>query len=438
MSDSYGPTEGGYGSEEAWALEQDAGDVLRGFRDRFVHPSRPDGRPALYFCGNSLGLQPREARDVVLEEMDAWGRLPVDGHFEKDAPWYSYHEVLRAPMAGIVGAKPQEVVAMNGLTVNLHLLMVSFYRPTPRRYKILIEGAAFPSDGYAVRSQIRFHGHDPSEALLVAAPRPGEDVLRTEDVVAMLDDHGDQIALVLMSGVHYYTGQAFDIARITASAQEHGCAVGWDLAHAAGNVPLRLHDWDVDFAAWCTYKYLNGGPGSLAGCFVHERHAHDPKLPRFAGWWGNDPATRFRMHLQPEFVPAPGADGWQLSNPPILAAAPLRVSLALFEDAGMAALRRKSERLTGYLEYLVRREAGDWIDILTPSDPAARGCQLSLRTRGDGRALFRALERDGVVGDFREPDVIRVAPVPLYNSFHEVWRFAQVLRRDARPAGAGR
>jgi len=419
-----------YQPEESFARQLDGRDPLHGMRDRFLIPRRWDGRPLLYLCGNSLGLQPAAVRGFVERELDDWARLAVKGHFEGPSPWYSYHETLREPLARLVGAHPDEVVAMNGLTVNLHLMMVSFYRPTAGRHKILIEDCAFPSDNYAVRSQLRYHGYDPAEALIVARPRENESTLRAEDLERLLAERGEEIALVLLPGVQYFTGQAFELERLSAAARGQGCRVGLDLAHAVGNLPLRLHDWQVDFAVWCSYKYLNAGPGAVAGCFVHGDHG-GAELPRFGGWWGNDPQTRFRMHLQEEFVPQPGADGWQLSNPPILAMAPLRASLASFDEAGIEALRAKSVQLTGYLEYLIgERLPGERIEVVTPRDPAARGCQLSLRIRsGTAGRVSEALEREGVVCDVREPDVIRAAPVPLYNTFGEVWRFVDVLER---------
>lgn len=407
----------------------DADDPLASFRGRFHVPRRPDGTEAVYLCGNSLGLMPKEARAIVEQELDDWQRLAVDGHFHGTTPWYSYHSVFRDTGARLVGALPGEVVMMNGLTANLHLMMATFYRPTPQRHKILVEADGFPSDSYAVQSQIRWHGFDPAASLVVVSPRPGEHLIRTEDVEDRLDASGDSIALVLMSGVHFLTGQRFDLARIVSAAHRRGCRVGFDLAHAAGNVPLALHDWEVDFAVWCSYKYLNGGPGAIGGCFVHERHGRDERLARLAGWWGNDPATRFRMHLESAFVPVPGAEGWQLSNPPILAMAPLRASFALFDEAGIDRLRAKSVALTGFLERCLDAIPGGRFEILTPRDPEARGCQLSLRIPSGGREVFRALEAEGIVGDFREPDVIRVAPVPLYNTFSEIPRFADALRR---------
>jgi kynureninase len=417
--------------DEAFALHLDAADPLAHFRDRFHVPRRPDGRPVIYFCGNSLGLQPKTARVLVEQELDDWARLAVDAHFQGRTPWYSYHEVFRDSGARLVGARPGEVVMMNSLTVNLHLMMVTFYRPTVARHKILIDAPTFPSDLYAVKSQIRHHGHDPAEALLTLGPRDGEHTLRTEDIEAVLEGSGEEIALALLNGVNFFTGQFFDLERVTALAKRRGCVVGLDLAHAAGNVPLRLHDWQVDFAVWCSYKYLNAGPGAVAGCFVHEVHGRDLDLPRFAGWWGNDPATRFRMHLLPDFVPRPGADGWQVSNPPVLAMAPLRASLELFDEAGTDALRAKSECLTGYLLYLLDCLPAGRFEVITPRDPARRGCQVSVLVRDRPRELLRALEAAGVVCDFREPDVIRVAPVPLYNGFHEVWRFARILAGQA-------
>lgn len=407
----------------------DASDPLASFRARFHLPRRPDGAEAVYLCGNSLGLMPKGARARVEDELDDWARLAVDGHFRGRTPWYGYHEVFRESGARLVGGLPGEVVMMNGLTANLHLMMATFYRPTPSRHKILVEADGFPSDSYAVESQIRWHGLDPARSRIVVAPRPGEHLLRTEDIEARIDAEGDAIALVLLSGVHFLTGQRFDLDRVAVAARRRGCRVGFDLAHAVGNVPLRLHDWDVDFAVWCSYKYLNAGPGAIGGCFVHERHGHDASLPRLAGWWGNDPATRFRMHLEGAFVPYRGAEGWQLSNPPILAMAPLRESLALFDEAGMDRLRAKSVALTGFLERCLDAIPGGRFEILTPRDPDARGCQLSIEVRARAREVFRTLEDQGFVGDFREPDVIRVAPVPLYNTFSEAARFAEAMGR---------
>ncbi|HEV8376282.1 MAG TPA: kynureninase [Candidatus Polarisedimenticolia bacterium] len=411
----------------------DERDSLAPFRGRFHIPRRRDGTEQLYFAGNSLGLQPISVEARVKRELAEWAEKGVAGHFDSAMPWLDYHRRLAAPLARLAGAEPSEVVAMNSLTVNLHLMMVSFYRPTKDRHRILMEDCAFPSDTYAARSQISFHGFDPSEALRVAKPRDGDSALRTEDLLDLLEQEGEKIALVLLGGVNYFTGQAFDLAAITTAAKGKGCAVGLDLAHAIGNVPLRLHDCGADFAVWCSYKYLNAGPGALAGCFVHTRHARDSSLPRFAGWWGNDPATRFKMHLLPEFVPVPGADGWQLSNPPILAAAPLLASLEIFDEAGLDALRAKSTLMTGYLEFLVQQIPGEQYELLTPRHHDERGCQLSLRVKVDAKALLRELDSQGIVADFREPGVLRFAPVPLYNTFREVWQLARVLGEAERP-----
>jgi kynureninase len=411
---------------EDFATRLDERDPLAPFRRRFAVPMR-DGRPIVYFNGNSLGLMPVAARDRVADELDDWAALAVDAHLEGRTPWLTYHEVLCEPSARLVGARPEEVVMMNGLTVNLHLMMTTFFRPTTSRHKILIEDGAFPSDTYAAQTQLALHGIDPVAGLIRVTPRPGEALLRTEDLVELIEMRGSEIALVLLPGVQYYTGQFLDIATLTSAARRQGCVAGWDLAHAVGNVPMALHDWDVDFAVWCSYKYLNGGPGGIAGCFVHERHGKDTDLPRMGGWWGNDPTTRFKMHEQRDFAPREGADGWQLSNPPILAMAPLRASLAIFDEAGIESLRHKSVVLTGYLEWLIAQVPNKRFEVITPKAPGERGCQLSLRILDRPAETLRALEACGVVGDFRPPDVVRVAPVPLYNSFHEVWRFVQML-----------
>jgi len=414
---------------EEFARELDRLDPLASFRERFCIPRRSDGREVIYFAGNSLGLMPRAARSLISEELDDWAARGVDGHFEGRHPWYSYHEMFREPVARLVGAEPGEVVMMNTLTVNLHLMMVTFFRPTAQRFKILMEYPAFPSDTYAVRTQLSYHGLDHENALLEARPRPGEHTLRMEDLEAMLEREGKRIALVLWGAVNFLTGQVFDLARLTALAHAQGCVVGLDLAHAAGNVALNLHDWGVDFAAWCNYKYVNSGPGAVAGCFVHEKHGRDLNLPRFGGWWGNEPRTRFQMHLQPEFIPREGADGWQISNPPIFSLAPVKASLDLFDEAGMAALRDKSRRLTAYLQAWIDRLSPRRFEVITPPATEERGCQLSMLVHERPRELFEALKAAGIVGDFREPNVVRVAPVPLYNRFHDVWRLAQVLSR---------
>lgn len=417
---------------EDFARRMDTEDPLRRFRDEFLFPRQSNGEPVLYFTGNSLGLQPKKARQYISEELDDWERFAVEGHFHagKRHPWFTYNEQLTEQTARVVGALPVEVVVMNTLTVNLHLMMVSFYRPTRERFKILVEGSAFPSDQYAVDSQVRAHGYAPEEAVVRLTPRPGEETLRIEDILGTIERRGSEIALVLLGNVNYLTGQAFDMAAITRAAHAQGCRVGFDLAHAAGNLKLSLHDDGPDFAVWCSYKYLNGGPGTLGGVFVHERHARSPELPRFAGWWGHNKQTRFLMG--PTFDPTPGAAGWQLSNPPIFQMAALRASLELFDAATMEALRHKSERLTGYLEFLLERLPEGFVRITTPRDPKQRGAQLSLRFRGDARKLLTQLKEAGVVCDFREPDVIRAAPAPLYNSFLDVFRFARVLEAHAK------
>ncbi len=381
----------------------------------------------VYLSGNSLGLMPRAVRGLVAQELADWGQLGVEGHFRAKTPWYSYHENFTETGARLVGADPGEVVMMNSLTINLHLMMVSFYRPTARRRKILIEAAAFPSDTYAVASHLESRGIDSADGMVQLKPEPGHACLTTEGIEHAIASLGDELALVLLPGVQYYTGQRLDLARITAAAHRAGALAGFDLAHAVGNVPLELHAWDADFAVWCSYKYLNGGPGAPGGCFVHARHGANGSLPRFAGWWGNDPATRFRMHQNERFVPAPGAAGWQQSNPSVLAMAPLLASMAQFDRVGMAALREKSLRLTGYLEFLLQRVPGGRLPILTPADPEARGCQLSVLIPDAAKAVFDAVRARGIVPDFRQPDVIRLSPVPLYNSFHDVWRAGTVL-----------
>jgi kynureninase len=417
-----------FSPDEKFARQMDAEDPLGSFREKFHLPAGKNGEPLIYFAGNSLGLMPKTVRRIVEQELDDWAALGVDAHLEAETPWYSYHENLREPMGRVVGAKPIEVICMNSLTVNIHLMMATFYRPTKSRFKILMEDPAFPSDTYAIKTQIRHHGLDSKEALLLARPSEGEATVRTEDIVALIDKNADSLAVVLLAGVNFFTGQFFDIAAVTAAAQKHGIAVGIDLAHAVGNVPLSMHDWNVDFAVWCSYKYLNSGPGAVAGAFVHERHATNTKLPRLAGWFGNDPNTRFRMQLEPEFIPVASADGWQISNPPILSMAPLLASLAIFDEAGgMKALRNKSERLTGYLEFLLERAGSNRFTIITPHDPGARGCQLSILAHQNPKELHQELETAGVKADFREPNVIRAAPAPLYNSFHDVWRFGQIL-----------
>ena len=410
------------------AAHLDATDPLAAFRQEFHLPAGPDGQPCAYFCGNSLGLMPKAARAAAEQEFDSWERLGVEGHFQAPSFWMHYHDTLTEASARLVGALPLEVVVMNNLTVNLHLLLVSFYRPTATRYKILMEGGAFPSDQYAIESQARMHGLDPAEAIVELVPRPGEYTLRTEDIEAKIAELGNSLATILIGGVNYYTGQAFDMAAITRAGHAVGAYVGFDLAHAAGNLALHLHDWDVDFACWCTYKYLNSGPGGTSGVFVHERFAHRPDLVRLAGWWGHDASVRFQM--KKGFQPMAGAAGWQLSNAQIFPMAIHRASLAIVERAGgMAALRRKSEQLTGRLESHILNLGlpTSQLEIITPADPAQRGCQLSVLVHQRGRELFDFLAAQGIIADWREPNVIRLAPVPLYNSFEDVDRVGKAM-----------
>jgi kynureninase len=417
-----------FSTDENFARQLDAEDPLRGFREKFSLPLGNNGKPVIYFAGNSLGLMPKSARQIVEEELDNWAKLGADAHHATGTPWYSYHEVLREPVARLVGSKPLEVICMNSLTVNLHLMMATFYQPTKSRFKILMEEPAFPSDTYAIKTQIIHHGLDPKDTLVLAHRRKGEFTVRTDDVTELIEKQADQLAVVMLAGVNFFTGQLFDIEKITRAAKKHGIVIGFDLAHAIGNVPLALHDWGVDFAVWCSYKYLNAGPGAVAGAFVHERHATNTKLPRLAGWFGNDPNTRFRLHLEPDFIPVPSADGWQISNPPIFSMAPLRASLAIFDEAGgMERLRGKSVKLTSYLEFLIDQIGSKKFSVITPADPKARGAQLSIQAHEHPKQLHEELIAAGVKCDFREPNVIRVAPTPLYNTFHEVWRFAQLL-----------
>lgn len=414
---------------EAFALEMDAKDPLKSYKEQFFYP-KVDGRNALYFCGNSLGLQPKAVQNFVQKELDTWAEKGVDGHFTGENPWVDARLRSKPLLANIVGAKIHEVVAMNNLSSNLHFLMVSFYQPTGTRYKILIESDAFPSDRYILDSQIKFHGLDPEKAIIEIRPREGEHTLRTEDILKIVDDNAEDFALIMMSGVQYYTGQFFDMAAITDAGRRVGAKVGFDLAHAIGNVPLRLHDWKVDFAAWCSYKYLNSGPGNVGGIFVHEEHGSKPELPRFTGWWGNEQEVRFKMDKA--FNPMYGADGWQVSNNNVLALAAHQASLEIFEKAGMDKLRQKSELLTGYLEFLIVLISGNTgvLEIISPNNPEERGCQLSLMVHKGGKEVFDRLYCQGVVGDWRNPNVIRLAPIPLYNSFEEIFRFAKILEQS--------
>ena len=414
----------------AYAKKQDSNDELASFRNLFHFPQH-NGRETVYFTGNSLGLAPKSAMNALEQEVNDWAKYGVEGHFEAKNPWVSYHEMFAEPLANLMGAKPIEVAAMNGLTSNLHLLMVSFYTPTEKRYKIICEGKAFPSDQYALQSQVKHHGYAPKDAIIQMFPREGEHNLRTEDVLATIEEHKDSLALVMIGGVNYYTGQYFDIPTITKAGHNAGAIVGWDLAHAAGNVPVQLHDWDVDFAAWCSYKYMNSGPGSISGIFVHEKHLTNPELNRFAGWWGHDKERRFLM--EPEFKPMPTAESWQLSNAPVLAMAVHKASLDIFMDAGIDRLRAKSIELTAYLEFVINNISDESInasfEIITPSSPEERGAQLSILSHGSGKELFDFITKEGVIADWREPNVIRIAPVPMYNNFEDVYRFGEILKR---------
>jgi kynureninase len=420
-------------TSKSFAIEMDANDPLAKYRGRFHIPKTKTGDDCIYLCGNSLGLQPKTVRACVEQELKDWELLGVEGHLHAQHPWLPYHEFLTEQTARLVGAKPLEVVVMNSLTVNLHLLMVSFYRPTSQRHKIVIEANAFPSDQYAVQSQIKFHGFDPQTSLIELQPRHGEVNLRIEDIEAFIAKEGGSMALIMLGGVNYATGQAFEMERITKAGHAQGCIVGFDLAHAAGNLLLQLHDWNIDFAAWCSYKYLNAGPGSLAGCFVHERHANKPELPRFAGWWGHNKKTRFQMG--PHFDVLAGAEGWQLSNPPILPLAALRASMDIFDEASMGKLRAKSILLTGYLEFLLDQYPNKNFSVITPRDPAQRGAQLSIRMQQPGPKICDSLLARSVICDWREPDILRVAPAPLYNSFLEVHRFVEIFMAEAKPLG---
>lgn len=419
-----------YELTEKFAREQDSADALKHFREEFHFPSL--GTDSLvYFTGHSLGLQPKSLRAAVELELDEWANYGVEGHFHSTNPWYSYHERLTPAMANLVGGKDSEVVCMNSLTTNLHLLFVSFYRPTKKRYKIISEAKMFPSDRYLLETQAKFHGFDPDDAIIEVEPRSGERLINEADILAAIAANADEVALVFFGGVNYFTGQLFDMQRLTEAAHAVGAIAGFDLAHAAGNVPLSLHDWAVDFAAWCSYKYLNSSPGNVGGIFVHERHAQDFNLPRFGGWWGHDKTTRFQM--QNGFQPMAGAEGWQLSNAPILGMAAMKASLDVFAEVGMAALREKSEQLTGYLEYAVDQLAEEFpdarISVITPRNAARRGCQISFDIAGRERQLFDSMIAAGIIADFREPCIIRMAPVPLYNSFHDVYVFSVLMRK---------
>lgn len=412
-----------------FAQKLDQEDVLYHYRNEFIFPQH-NGKNVIYFTGNSLGLQPRRTKKYVDEVMNDWGNLAVEGHFYAEKPWWDYHERFANPLSKIVGAKPSEVTVMNTLTVNLHLMMVSFYRPSKTRYKIICEEKAFPSDQYMFQSQVQFHGFTTEDAIVEIKRREGEHNIRIEDVLAKINEFGDALALVLIGGVNYYTGQVFDMQKITEAGHQVGAVVGWDLAHAAGNIALELHNWNVDFACWCSYKYMNSGPGNASGCFVHEKHHNNSELPRFAGWWGHNKERRFKM--EPNFDPVHGADGWQISNLPILSLAPYLASVEMFDEIGMDALIQKRDKITSYLEFILHeidKEVDSTFEIITPSNPDERACQLSVFLHGEGRSLFDYLMKNGVVTDWREPNVIRLAPVPLYCSFEDMYDFGQILKQ---------
>ncbi|HJR99747.1 MAG TPA: kynureninase [Flavobacterium sp.] len=416
-------------NSRAFAQKLDSQDSLNKYRNEFYFP-KVNNKDVIYFTGNSLGLQPKRTKAYVDEIMNDWANLAVEGHFYAEKPWWDYQERFANPLGRIVGAKPLEVTVMNTLTVNLHLLMVSFYQPTKKRFKIICEEKAFPSDQYMLQSQVNFHGFNPSETIVEIKRRDGEHNIRTEDVLATIKEVGDELALVLIGGVNYYTGQVFDMKAITAAGHEAGAYVGWDLAHAAGNIKLELHDWNVDFAAWCSYKYMNSGPGNASGCFVHEKHHNNPDLPRFAGWWGHNKERRFKM--EPEFDPINGADGWQISNLPVLSLAPYLASVEMFDEIGMDALIEKRDKITAYLEFIlseIDKEVSSNFEIITPANPSERASQLSVFLHGEGRSLFDYLMKNGVITDWREPNVIRLAPVPLYCSFEDMYEFGQILKR---------
>jgi kynureninase len=410
----------------AFAKSLDRADPLRKYRNQFFIP-KVNGKSSIYLTGNSLGLQPLSTKKFVLQELSDWAKLGVEGHFHAERPWLEYHKFSQKTLATIVGAKPSEVISMNQLTVNLHLMMTSFYRPTKKRFKIITESGAFSSDQYALESQISLHGFHPTDALIEIAPRAGEFILRTDDIVKTIEAHHEEVALVIFGAVQYYSGQFFDLKTITAAGHTAGAYVGFDLAHAIGNVPLHLHADNVDFAVWCSYKYLNSGPGAIAGAFIHERHATNFNLPRLAGWWGHNEKDRFQM--KKGFTPMSGAAGWQISNFPVLAGAAQLASLEIFGKAGMAALRKKSILLTGYLEFLLLELKSDAFTILTPTDAKERGCQLSILMDKNGKRVFEVLTKKGVIADWREPNVIRISPVPLYNSFEDVFQFVQIFKK---------
>lgn len=413
----------------SFAREQDLQDPLKDFRNRFYIPQH-QGKDCIYFTGNSLGLQPKSVKEYIYQELNDWAKLGVEGHFQAKHPWFSYHEIFPGQVSKIVGALPEEVVVMNQLTVNLHILMTSFYRPTAKRYKIICEAKAFPSDQYAMESQVRLHGLDPAETIVEVEPRKGEYHIQTDDIISTIEKHSDTVALVLFGGINYYNGQVFDMKNITAAAHKAGAYAGFDLAHAAGNVRLNLHDWKVDFACWCSYKYLNSGPGGVAGVYIHQNHASNTSLPRLAGWWGYEKESRFQM--KPGFQPIATAEGWQLSNAPVLSMAAHKAALDIFDEAGMDALTRKSKALTGFLFFLldgINKDLNEQlVEVITPRMEGSYGCQVSMLMLKKGREVFNELTKQGVIADWREPNVIRIAPVPLYNTFEDVWQFGNIIR----------
>jgi kynureninase len=412
----------------AFAKSLDNLDPLSKYKSEFIFPQH-NGKDVIYFTGNSLGLQPKRTKKYLDEVMNDWANLAVEGHFYAEKPWWDYHERFAVPLGKIIGAKPSEVTVMNTLTVNLHLLMVSFYRPTKNRYKIICEEKAFPSDQYMFQSQVHFHGYKTEDAIIELKRREGEHNLRLEDILAKIEEVGNELALVMIGGVNYYTGQVFDIKTITEAGHKAGAVVGWDLAHAAGNIALHLHDWNVDFASWCSYKYMNSGPGNASGCFIHEKHHHNDDLPRFAGWWGHNKERRFKM--EQTFEPVHGADGWQISNLPILSLAPYLASVEMFDEIGMEKIIQKRNQITAYLEFILHeidKEVKGHFEIITPQNAEERASQLSVYFHGEGRSLFEYLMKNGVVTDWREPNVIRFAPVPLYCSFEDMYHFGQILK----------
>ena len=413
-----------------FAQDSDQQDELSAYRQCFYLP-KINGKDALYFTGNSLGLQPKSTREYVQQELDDWAKYGVEGHFEAKNPWVSYHKILSEPFAQLVGANKEEVVAMNGLSVNLHLMMVSFYQPTSNRTKIICEAKAFPSDQYMLESQVKFHGLNPNDTIIEVSPRDGEHTIREEDILSTIEEVGEELALVFWGGVNYYSGQVFDMAKITEKAHTQGAYVGFDLAHGVGNIELKLHDWNVDFACWCSYKYLNAGPGSVSGVFVHQKHDNNSNLPRFAGWWGHDEERRFLM--EKNFMPMKGAQGWQLSNAPVFAMAPCKASMDIFDEVGMPRLVSKSKRLTNYMEFIFNDISSRYnncdLEIITPKEEGHRGCQLSVLCHGQGRSMFDFITKEGVIADWREPNVIRLAPVPLYNSFEDIYHLGQIIEK---------